>query len=202
VGQRLTDIASLQSDMLDSSADPAAALQRVAARVQVISGADGVIIEVGEGGVVVFRVAAGTASRRSGLRPKQAGDLSERAVSGGSPQVRTDTEVARRLDSEVYRRLGRRSTLCAPLHESGRTIGLLTVISTRVARFAEDDVAVVRLLAGMIASALTRAQLAGELREAKARLRRLVAATTDNMGQATENEHGFQSLRVENRQPT
>lgn len=101
-----------------------------------------------------------------------------RVVATGEPELFADVRGARsaRLEirddeTEVYERLGPRSYLIVPLVARGRTIGAMTLLSTREGRhYGEPDLAFAQHLALRFALAVDNARLYGEAQASRAGL--------------------------------
>src|SRR5688500_16984565 len=120
--QAQTEIAKLGMDL-------GAMLDLVADRMQVLTRAEGAIVEIAEGDEMIYRAAAGMARTQLGLRLKRQGSLSGLCVQSGEILECKDSETDSRVDREACRRVGLRSMLVAPLVYNGTSIGVLKIAS-------------------------------------------------------------------------
>jgi diguanylate cyclase len=156
---RLLDVIAFHAEVAGTHDDPEMTMRLATERAQLATAADGAAIELADGEEMVYRVVSGCASGSLGLRLRLDSSLSGLATRTGEVQSCMDSEQDARVDREACRRIGLRSMLCVPLVHRDRSIGVLKVMSGRVAAFDETDTAVLRLLAAMVASAMTQAQL-------------------------------------------
>jgi diguanylate cyclase (GGDEF)-like protein len=132
-------------------------MQLVVEQAQELTGASGAVVEIAEDGMMVYRAAGGSASSFVGVRLKMDGSLSGLSVRTSTVLRCDDVETDDRVDRETSRKIGLRSMVVAPLRRGLETIGVLKVLSDRVAAFTEDDTQMLRLLAGFIATAMHNA---------------------------------------------
>lgn len=169
--RRLAALASSRAHELDEIVATQAAiatadfeLDRVLATVvdeaQKLTGAEGSLVELGDGEELVCRATAGTGAVQYGRRrPHGSAERAAREIAVGSPRD-DDLRIA-----EACARLAARSLILVPLHHGGRSTGMLTVYSTEPRAFSTSDARILSVLADLIASALARAELVAELAE-------------------------------------
>src|SRR4051794_12722496 len=98
------------------------------------------------------------------------------AILSGDPVLASDTTGQAEIDlrdeeRELYRRLGPRSYMIVPLLARGRTIGALTLLSTRAGRhYTEADLDFAQHLARRFALAIDNARLYDEAERSRAML--------------------------------
>src|SRR4051794_25086073 len=98
------------------------------------------------------------------------------AILTGEPTLAKDTTASAEIDlrpeeQEIYERLGPKSYIIVPLMARGRTIGALTLLSTRAGRFyTERDLDFAEHLGRRFALAIDNARLYDEAERARAML--------------------------------
>jgi diguanylate cyclase (GGDEF)-like protein len=132
-------------------------MQLVTEQAQELTGATGAAVEMAEDGTMVYRAASGAASNQLGGRVKLDGSFSGLSVRTGTVLRCDDSETDDRVDREAARRLGQRSVMMAPVRRGLEPVGVLKVLSDRVAAFTDDDGKMLQLLAGFIATAMHNA---------------------------------------------
>ena len=168
----LTEIVATQSAIMSAGLHLGEVMRIVAERAERMTGAFAAIVEVPDGDEMVYRAATGHAARHVGLR------LSDRSLSGRCLQTGEiiccgDSEMDERVDRDACRRVGARSMIVVPLvHESAR-VGVLKVMSPRINAFGDEEVMVLQVMAGLIASAMHNAELWDEKELALAEVRRI-----------------------------
>ena len=80
-----------------------------------------------------------------------------------------EEETAHSEGSLIHQRLGFKATAAVPLVANGRSIGVLSVIDTRVRRFTDDEVSLLIAFADQAALALEKARLLNEAEREKER---------------------------------
>lgn len=157
-----------------NNADPTvgAVMRIVVEQACEATGAPGAVVELPEGGEMVYTATAGCLKGTEGLRLALPTSLSGRAVLTGEVLLCTDTETDDRVDLEACRRVNTRSMLVVPLVHAHRTLGVLKVVSAEPNAFGEQHVDLLQQLAAFIAAALRRAAVIDE---------QVHAASTDSL---------------------
>jgi diguanylate cyclase (GGDEF)-like protein len=132
-------------------------MQLVAEQAQELTGATGAVVELAEDGMMVYRAASGAAAKYVGVKLKMDSSLSGLCVRTGTVLRCDDAEADDRVDREASRKVGLRSMVVAPLRRGVETVGVLKVLSDRVAAFTDDDIRMLHLLAGFIATTMHNA---------------------------------------------
>jgi diguanylate cyclase (GGDEF)-like protein len=153
----LMAIIQAQTEIAKLGMDLGAMLDLVADRMQVLTRAEGAIVEIAEGDEMIYRAAAGMARTQLGLRLKRQGSLSGLCVQSGEILECKDSETDSRVDREACRRVGLRSMLVAPLVYNGTSIGVLKIASPEAAAFTARDVKVLELMTGLIGAVVYKA---------------------------------------------
>jgi len=169
--RRLGEIIAVQQELASQPDDRAAIGEIVVARMKTLTSADAAVVELVDGDEMVYAAASGTLQAHVGRRLKIASSLSGLAIREGETFACEDCEHDPRVDKQACRAVGVRSMIVAPLFEDERAIGVLKVAYLRPQGFTVEDVLVVRLLAGLIGSALARADSEAARSRAEAALR-------------------------------
>jgi diguanylate cyclase (GGDEF)-like protein len=149
----LTQIIGAQAEIVRQGQDLGSVMDLVAERLLALTGAAGSIVELAEGGEMVYRAAAGMAQGQLGLRLKGSGSLSGLCVETGEILVCDDSETDPRVDREACRTVGLRSMVVAPLVHQDSAVGVLKLASRQVSYFKEKHIAVLQLMSELVASA-------------------------------------------------
>jgi len=107
-----------------------AALQLIAERAQVITGATGAAIAIGDSNGMVCRASCGNAPD-PGVHLRPGGGLSGYCLSSSEIVYCADTQSDLRVDAAAARQLGLGSIIVVPIFATGRLAGLLEVLATR-----------------------------------------------------------------------
>lgn len=175
----LAVVARLQKQIVEAGSDEDRVMDLVARQAMEVTGADGSVIELQEGDEMVYRAVAGTASPHLGLRLGLRSSLSGRATLEGRAMVSDDTEEDPRVDREASRKIGVRSMVIVPLQTESRTLGVLKVLASEPSRFAEEDLELLSVLAGLMSVSIIAAQEAGSRRVLTRHLQALFEAAPD-----------------------
>ncbi|GAC1315738.1 MAG: hypothetical protein NVSMB25_00140 [Thermoleophilaceae bacterium] len=126
--------------------------------------------------------------RRRFRAEKQGSEGTARVIATGEPELATDVtgraEIALRDDEdELYRRLAPRSYMIVPLVARGRTLGALTLLSTRSGRhYVASDLDFAQQLARRFAIAVDNARLYEEAERSRSLLDTLFASAAVGLG--------------------
>lgn len=170
---RLAAVVRTQQDVLAAVTDLDKVMAIVVDRVPDVTSGNGAVIEMLEGGQLVYRAASGVATPHVGLRLESEGSLSGLAAREKSTMRCEDTESDPRVDAAACRRIGIRSMIIAPLLEGDRAVGVLKSFSPRPGSFDDLDVYALQLLAGMTSGALTQGRTFRERQASEERYRML-----------------------------
>jgi GAF domain-containing protein len=107
---------------------------------------------------MICRARAGTDSPELGARLESGAGFSGECVRSGKAIVCDDTEYDSRVDRRSCRALGIRSILACPVKRNDEIIGIIEVFSPEPAAFWENDITILRRLAGVVAQAVRRAE--------------------------------------------
>jgi PAS domain S-box-containing protein len=154
--EQLTAIVSIQQDVATSQIDLSQIMDIIVTRTMGLTSAEGVAVELLEGTEMVYRAAAGMAASFVGLRLNAAGSLSGLCVRSRELVQCDDSETDPRVDREACRKIGVRSMVIVPLLHEGIAIGVLKLMSSQASGFGEQDVRTLRILAGLLGTAIAR----------------------------------------------
>jgi diguanylate cyclase len=154
---RVLAIIETQSASASASIALDGVIALVASRAQEITGAAAGVVELLEGDEMVHHAVSGTAAPLVGVRSAVKGSLSGLCVLQNDVLLCDNAEDDPRVDREACRRLGARSMLCVPLVHGKQAVGVLTVYHPDTNAFGDADVATVRILSGIIATAMAHA---------------------------------------------
>lgn len=160
---RLLEAIAFQSEVAGAGAGANATMRVVTERAQALTDADGAVFELADGDEMISQVVTGAAESSLGAVMTATATMSRLAMTTGDVQTCPDSKIDLRVDRKACRRVGLRSILCVPVSHRHETVGVLKVFSSRTSAFDETDIAVLRLLAGTVAAAMTQAQLIEQL---------------------------------------
>jgi diguanylate cyclase (GGDEF)-like protein len=126
----------------------------VVSRARQITGAAAGVAQLNDGDEMVYHVVSGTAEPFAGMRLDGRATLAGRCVLRNEVLLCHDAKDDRRVDADACLTLGARSILCAPLSHGERIVGVLEVHDPNSYAFGEEDVTTLRVLAGIIATAM------------------------------------------------
>jgi len=130
----------------------------VASRAQEITGAAAGVVELLEGEEMVHHAVSGAAAPFVGVRSAvKKASLSGLCLLQNEVLVCDNAEDDPRVDREACMRVGARSMLCVPLVHSKQAVGVLKVYDPNASAFGDDDVTTLRVLSGIIATAMAHA---------------------------------------------
>lgn len=153
----LSAVIETQNDVAAVEMDRGTVWQMIVDRTRSLTGADGAVIEMIEGDQMAYRSASGTMAPHVGLRLAVGSSLSGHCATTGQLLCCDDTEADPRADRATCRRLSIRSMVLVPLAHAGRVAGILKVVSARPGDFDQRSVSGLRLMAGLLASAMSHA---------------------------------------------
>lgn len=160
---RMTRLATAQTALSEAELDLDAFMQAIVEHLADLTGAKGAIVELVDGGDLVYRAA--TDKSVIGTRLKRDNSFSGLCVATAEVLVCADALVDDRVDREACIRIGVASMVCAPLMHAQAALGVLKVFSERKGAFDDDDIEILRVLASLLGAAMSR-QLAFEQHEA------------------------------------
>jgi len=154
----LNQVITTQSHLVQAELELEGFMTIVVERMLMLTPATGAVIELADGGEMVYRAASGAALPYVGLRLELAGSLSGLCVSTGQVLECGDSRSDPRVDREACLRVGAVSLVVTPLLDRGQVVGVLKILSNRPHAFTVTDQQTVQLMAGMIGAALSHQQ--------------------------------------------
>jgi PAS domain S-box-containing protein len=145
-------IGEMQRAIVAAGLESRTVMHAIAERAHALTHADAALIELREGDVLVPKVDTGSPDA-----PRTETSLSGLCLRSGEVQRCDDTSTDRRVDPEVTRRLGVGSLVAVPLKAEGRVLGVLKVVAAKPHAFGDRDVRALRLMAGLMGTALDHA---------------------------------------------
>lgn len=150
----LMEIIAVQTEIVRQGQDLGRVMELTAERLVRLTGAAGAIVELAEGGDMVYQAAAGMAAGQLGLRLRSRGSLSGLCVESGRILACRDSESDTRVDREACRRVGLRSMVVAPLFHGDTAVGVLKIASPEAGFFSAGHEEILRLVSELVASSL------------------------------------------------
>lgn len=153
--EQLLRVVEVQYEIISTRRSLAEVMQVVVARAAQMTRADAGVVEIPDGGEMVYRAATGSAGHHVGLRLDAAGSLSGMCARTGVTLRCDDAADDPRVDGEKCRLVGAVSMLCVPLRHGESVVGVLKVYAGQPRAFDDADAGVLELLSGVIAAQLT-----------------------------------------------
>lgn len=153
----LLEIIKLQTDIARQGLDLGGVMQLVCQRAGALCGATAAVVELAEGGDMVYRATAGVVEGSLGLRLKRDSSLSGLCVAQDRILQCDDAETDPRVDRAACRRVGLRSMLVVPLRHDGVSVGVLKVGAPHVNAFDSYQSQILGLLSELIGAAIYHA---------------------------------------------
>lgn len=152
----LNKVIEIQANLAGANFDVNQFMNLVVEQMQQLTPATGVVVELVEDHEMVYRAATGSVKEYIGLRLLRENSISGLCVKTKEVLLSNDTEVDDRVNAEACRKVGARSLVVAPLFHEGKAIGVLKILSREPNAFSEQDVQTLKLMAGLIGSALAK----------------------------------------------
>jgi PAS domain S-box-containing protein len=162
--ERLTSILDAQREIASANLDYAGLLEFILESMSEMTGAEGASMEVAEGDEMVYLAATGFAGPFVGLRLKIATSLSGLCMKTCEIMRVDDSETDSRVDRAACRQIGLRSMFLLPLRYDESSIGVLKLMSPRIAAFLRGAEPTLRLMSEFLSATIARKQAEGALR--------------------------------------
>lgn len=153
-GPVLLEIIRIQTEIVKLGHDLGMVMSFVAEQLGGLTGAAGAIVELAEGGDMVYRTATGIAAQQLGLRLPRQGSLSGLCVDQGQVLHCQDSETDGRVDREACRRVGLRSMVVAPLRHQDTVVGALKIVSPQPEFFTGEQTVILQLMSELVAASM------------------------------------------------
>ena len=154
---QLMSVIQTQTAIAKLGLDLNAVMTVVAEQAQIITHAQGAVVELAEEGDMVYRAVSGGASHLLGLRLHIQNSLSGLCIEQKTTLYCRDSEHDARVDRVACRRVGLRSMAVVPLIHCDEGVGVLKIYSDRVDAFKEEDLHILSLMSELIAAAMYHA---------------------------------------------
>jgi diguanylate cyclase (GGDEF)-like protein len=155
--ERLLAIIELQNAIAAAAMSSDDVMRVCAERALVLTGANGAVVGIVEGDDIVCKAVAGSTESAYHLRLPKAWSLAGRCIQERRPLRADNAATDVRVDPEARTRSGAGSMLVVPLLYGEHAVGVLEVMSHKVAAFTDEDAGTLKLLADVVAIALHRA---------------------------------------------
>ncbi|QSX30661.1 GGDEF domain-containing protein [Shewanella cyperi] len=154
---QLLQIIGIQSALAKQGFELANVMDCVVESVLSLINSDGAVVELVEGDEMVYRAAAGSASKHLGLRLALNSSFSGLSVRTGEILMCSDSETDDRVDREACRKVGVCSMLVMPLNHEGRNVGVIKAYSATPRHFSQSDTELLGMLSDVISAAMYHA---------------------------------------------
>ena len=129
-------------------------LQLICDRVTSITHADGVLIALQDGAEIVCRASAGAMAIEREVRLSRESEFVADCLDAGRILRCDDCDVDSRVELDLSRQIGARSSVIVPLRGNKAQIGVLQAFSNVPFAFSDDDVRCLDLLGELVLSAI------------------------------------------------
>jgi diguanylate cyclase (GGDEF)-like protein/PAS domain S-box-containing protein len=177
---------SLLEELSTCPPDVPAIMALVTNRVLDLTSASGAMIGVHDGGDLVVRTAAGTATALLGRREPVEQTLSGLVFSSGKPLICSDTAADLSIDPARFEGLGIRSLVIVPFLGADQSAGVVIVTSPRPGAFGGEDEQVLSVVCRALTS---RLELVEQLRQCQL----LLTENAIALATLRESENRFRS---------
>ncbi|MBN6149699.1 EAL domain-containing protein [Xanthomonas sp. AmX2] len=153
----LSRIILAQGEIAAAGSDPLQVVDVVTRRAQELTRSSGAVVEMSDGGDMLYWSASGIAENHLGLRLPSHNSLSGLCMRTGQVLQCDDSEEDPRVNREACRKVGLRSMLVVPLRYADRGIGVLKVMSPYRCCYQPQDVRTLEMLATLVGATLALA---------------------------------------------
>ncbi|ENV34206.1 sensor domain-containing diguanylate cyclase [Acinetobacter gerneri] len=152
--KQLMSIIQLQIQIAKLGLDSKAVMATVVDKIQEMTNAKGVVIELPDGDEMLYSVVSQSAASLLGIRLKKNHSLSGLCYLQNEIFYSPDAENDPRIDPINRRKIEFRSMVVVPLAHVGEPLGVLKVYSEHLDGFGEQDIQILSLLAEQVAAAI------------------------------------------------
>lgn len=192
---RLLQIIHFQTEIAKTRMDLRLVIRRAAELAQLLTRADGAVVEMVDGRDMVYRAATGIAGGSEGLRIPRDSSISGLCVTTGEALCCTDSEKDPRVNREACLAVGLRSMVVVPLRHESACEGVLKVLSARPDAFDASDTRTLAIISEVVAPAMAHADQHGtQVEEAQALYRRATRDTLTGLGNRAYFEDRLQQM--------
>lgn len=181
----LQRIVAAQSEIAAAGPEPQEVVDAITHRAQELTRSAGAVLEIRDGDVMRYWSASGIAQGQVGFSLPVSGSLSGRCIEEQQVLRCDDSEVDPRVNREACRSVGLRSMLVAPLNFRGQVVGVLKVLATAPAAYADTDCRTLEHLSTLVAASMYKAIEHAQMR----------AALDARMGQGERERRHAQDAR-------
>ena len=153
---RLGRIIQTQSAIVQAELDLDGFMALVADAMRELTAADGAAVALVEGTQLVYRSACGSGRGLLGVRVGIDASLSGHSLREARMQCCDDARLEPRVDQALCDSIGARAVVCMPLLRGTDPVGVLSLFANAPARFGDDELQMLSLMAGTLAAALGR----------------------------------------------
>ncbi len=175
--QLLEKIIETQSILIAAQFNLNDFMQLVAQKMQDLTPATGAVVELVEGEFMVYKAVAGTVANYHNLKLPMKNSISGLCILENKVLISKDTEVDARVNLEACRKVLARSMVVAPLIYSGKTVGVIKILSRHPEAFNQLHIKILETMASLIAAGLNnqiifeeKEKVIKKLKEARQRL--------------------------------
>src|SRR5271165_2103991 len=129
-------------------------LQLICDRAQAITQADGIVVALTEGSLLLCRAATGPLAAARGIHLIGESEFLQDCLESGRILRCDDCEIDTRVELDFARALGARSTVLIPLRGRREQLGVLQAFSNTAWAFTDHDVRCLDLFSELVLSAL------------------------------------------------
>ena len=180
---RLLQIIHFQTEIAKTRMDLGLVVRRTADLAQLLTRAEGAVVEMVDGIDMVYRAATGIAEKNQGLRIPRDASISGLCVATGEALCCADSETDPRVNKGACRAVGLRSMVVVPLRHDSACEGVLKVVSSRPGAFDAADTRTLALISEVIAAAMAHAdEHSAQVEEARTLYQRATRDTLTGLG--------------------
>ncbi len=129
-------------------------LQLICIRAQSLGGADGIMVALVTGAEIACRASAGALSVERGIRLIGDSEILQDCLDSGRILRSDDCDIDARVELDLARQIGARSTVLVPLRGRHQQLGVLQAMSSTPWAFSDHDIRCFELFAELVLSAL------------------------------------------------
>ncbi len=175
----LTQIVELQQEVVSFRGPLIELMREICLRIQALTSAEGAVVGLLDEDEIVYRACSGTQVEKLGMRLKVSSCLAGQSILKREVFHSSDARNDPRVTQEAVNDMGFGSLICVPLSGHERTIGVLKVTSRNAEHFNDREVALLRLVAGVLESSIGQAEVRDLLTISERKFRTLFENASD-----------------------